>query len=56
MDLKNGKGSLTTEDKKADLRITVSDEDFFQMAMGKLNAQQVKTKTQKQMLLMSNNV
>lgn len=42
IDLKNGSGSFVTGDAsaKADLTITVSDEDFSLMAAGKLNAQQ----------------
>ena len=42
IDLKSGSGSFVTGDApaKADLTITVSDEDFSQMAAGKLNAQQ----------------
>ena len=43
IDLKNGSGSFTAGDSaaKADLTITVSDDDFALMAAGKLNAQQV---------------
>lgn len=42
IDLKSGSGSFVTGDApaKADLTITVSDDDFSQMAAGKLNAQQ----------------
>lgn len=40
LDLKNGSGSLSSGTKKADLTITVSDDDFFAMFQGKLNAQQ----------------
>ena len=42
LDLKNGSGSLTKGEKKADLTVTVSDEDFFNIATGKLNPQQVR--------------
>lgn len=44
IDLKSGSGSFRVGDAvapaKADLTITVSDDDFAQMAAGKLNAQQ----------------
>ena len=40
LDLKNGSGALTQGTKKADITITVSDEDFFSMYEGKLNGQQ----------------
>lgn len=40
LDLKNGKGALSQGVKKADLTITVSDDDFFAMSQGKLNPQQ----------------
>ena len=46
IDLKNGIGSFTVGDAKgvkADLTITVSDDDFALMAAGKLNAQQVRS-------------
>ena len=42
MDLKNGTGSVTTgKAKKADMTLTVKDDDFAAIASGKLNAQQV---------------
>ena len=41
IDLKNGNGSVTNKAAdKADIIINVSDDDFFALAEGKLNAQQ----------------
>ncbi|DBA04300.1 TPA: hypothetical protein N0F65_002062 [Lagenidium giganteum] len=40
LDLKSASPSLTEEAKKADVTITVSDDDFVAIASGKLNAQQ----------------
>lgn len=41
IDLKNGSGSVTNKAAdKADIVITVSDDDFVALAEGKLNAQQ----------------
>ena len=39
MDLKNGSGSVTEGDGKADVTITVADSDFADMAAGKLDSQ-----------------
>merc|ERR1712019_217604 len=41
VDLKNGSGSLTEGEKSADCTITASDDDFFGMFTGKLNAQEL---------------
>uniref|UniRef100_K3X5T6 SCP2 domain-containing protein n=1 Tax=Globisporangium ultimum (strain ATCC 200006 / CBS 805.95 / DAOM BR144) TaxID=431595 RepID=K3X5T6_GLOUD len=40
LDLKSASPSLTEGEKKADVTITVSDDDFIAIATGKLNAQQ----------------
>lgn len=41
LDLKNGSGSLTKDGKgKADMTLTVSEDDFIKLADGSLNAQQ----------------
>lgn len=42
LDLKSATPALTEGSKKADVTITVSDADFVAIAMGKLNAQQVR--------------
>nr|CCA17316.1 conserved hypothetical protein [Albugo laibachii Nc14] len=39
LDLKSDKPSLRQADEKADVTITVSDDDFVSLATGKLNAQ-----------------
>lgn len=43
VDLKSGKGSVTKGGKgPADLTVSMSDDTFFQISQGKLNAQQVR--------------
>jgi hypothetical protein len=44
LDLKTGGGSLVTGEGagSADLTVTMGDSDFFDVSMGKLNAQQVR--------------
>lgn len=42
MNLKSGKGSVAKGEGAADLTVTVSDDTFFDISQGKMNAQQVR--------------
>jgi putative sterol carrier protein len=42
LDLKSSTPTLTQGEKKSDVTITVSDDDFVAISQGKLNSQQVR--------------
>jgi putative sterol carrier protein len=43
VNLKSGKGSVAKGEGAADLTVTVSDDTFFDISQGKMNAQQVRS-------------